>query len=441
MMKYSKKIGYILLLSCLCSVACGQEKEMDTEIEKEVVTEKEPPKVLSFSVTPMPRDNEETVEHVVINESKGFPINMDIEISIDDCNAMNRKLTRDMDSGSSLFCIDENGIVYFVNQNHDNYLYCMKDGNVQLVVDIPVKEIYPWEDVVYFMIASNVEEKQAGDIYKYIPTTKEIQLVYALGAIKDAQNHKMTVNKQGIHFNYSQIIAKEGDTTRVKVSSYTLPFGEKEPVKDIQKLGKAGWGDYYFSYEFDSKNSTEAVNVSLVSRTNGKSDILPLTIGDFQYCVVGDNIYSIELGSSAVSIVNLKSQKKTRYDFRSGLIDANSYLKEEIAKSFGTRMEELISFTITENGAIVWATDGEYLYRINTEDKYVFPIETKDVNRRIEKLYTDGRRVYGLYCSERTGATSLVRFCTEVIEQNEIYKESTVEVQYLVQGDVQNEEN
>ena len=59
-------------------------------------------------------------------------------------------------------------------------------------------------------------------------------------------------------------------------------------------------------------------------------------------------------------------------------------------------------------------------------------METKDENRRIDKLYTDGRRVYGLYSSERTGTTSLVRFCTEVIEQEALLTEYIIEVEYLV---------
>ena len=308
-----------------------------------------------------------------------------------------------------------------------------KNGNVEIAVELPVKEIYPWEDVVYFMIASNVEEKKAGDIYQYSKTTKEIELVYASGAIEGSQNHKMTVNEQGIHFNYSQIVAKEGDITRVKVFFYTLPFDAKEPVKDTKKLGKAGWGDYYFSYAFDSPNSTKPVNVSLVSRTNGKSDTIPLSIGDFQYCVVNDTIYSMELGSSTVSVFDLQTKKKQRYDFRSDIIEANSYLKEEIQKSFGEGMEEFVSFTTTENGAIIWVTDGEYLYRMDTNQKYGFPMITADSNRRIETLYTDGRNVYGLYASERTGVTSLVRFCTEEIYQEYFLAESEIAVEYLVQ--------
>ena len=427
-MNYWKKAYVVLLFACMCSIGCGQE------IGNEVIKEKKPPKTISYSITTIPEvEMEEKFTGTIIGVSDGFPINREIVIDIDGCNAMNRKLTRDMDSGASLFCIDENEVVYFVNQNHDNYLYCRKNGVTELVVDLPVKEVYPWEDSVYFMMSESVEEKKAGDIYQYSKTTKEIELVYALGSIEGSQNHKMTVNEQGIHFNYSQVIAKEGDITRVKVSSYTLPFGSTEPKKDTTKMGKVGWGDYYFSYEFKEQNSTEPVTVSLVSRTNGKSDTIPLSIGDFQYCVVNDMIYSMELGSASVSVFDLQTKKKQRYDFRNDIIEANSYLKEEIQKSFGDGMEEFVSFTTTENGAVIWITDGEYLYRMDTKQKYSYPMITADSNRKIETLYTDGRNVYGLYASERTGVTSLVRFCTEEIYQEYFLAESEIAVEYLVQ--------
>ena len=151
-----KRWNYSILLAiCMFSVGCGQGEEVEKE--------KEPVKVISLSITPkvkeeeMEEEVEEEVEEVsgtIRGMSDGFPINTEIVIDTEACNAMNRKLTRDMDSGASLFSVDKNEVVYFVNQNYDNYLYCIKEGMVELAVDLPVKEVYPWDDVVYFMIAS-----------------------------------------------------------------------------------------------------------------------------------------------------------------------------------------------------------------------------------------------------------------------------------------------
>ena len=56
-------------------------------------------------------------------------------------------------TGASLFCIDEKtGVIYFVNQGKDCFLYRMKEGEVALAVAMPVKDIYPYEGSIYFMI-------------------------------------------------------------------------------------------------------------------------------------------------------------------------------------------------------------------------------------------------------------------------------------------------
>ena len=380
---------------CL-TCSCGQEKVQETGKQKE------PPKIISVAITPMEKIHAtESAKEVILNVSDGFPIPFDIEIDSEKCNAMNRKLTSEMDSGASLFCLDKNETIYFVNQNKDNYLYCRKEGVTKLAVALPVKDLYPWEDSIYFMIAKKEGEKEAGDIYEYIPATGQVNIVYALGTLKGGENHKMTVNEQGIHFQYSETIAKEDGMTSVEVYSYTLPFGAGEPVK-----------------------------LPLVSRTNG--DILPAEIGELQYCVVGDTVYSIELGSSAVSYTNLQTQKKSRYNFRTGIIEANSYLKDDIERVFGEGKKEICSFTTTENGKIVWVTDGTYLYRMDSNIAYAFRIKTPDVNRRIETLYTDGRSVYGLYASEQESELQLVRFCTEVLRQERLDLPAIAEVEYLI---------
>lgn len=383
----------IFCLNC----GCGQEKVQETEKQKEQ------PKTISVTFTPMPKVHSiKPVKSEAINVSDGFPIPFDIEIDSNKCNAMNRKLTREPDSGASLFCLDKNETIYFVNQNKDNYLYCRKDGVTELVVALPVKEVYPWEDRIYFMMATKEGEKEAGDIYEYIPATKQVHLVYALGTLKGGENHKMTVNEQGIHFHYSETITKEDGITNVEEYSYTLPFGAEEPEE-----------------------------LRLVSGIN--DEVFSAELGEFQYCVVGDTVYSIELGSSAITLIHLQTQKKSRYNFRTGIIEANSYLKDDIERVFGEGKKEILSFTTTENGKILWVTDGKYLYRMDSRISYAFQIKTPDVNRRIETLYTDGRSVYGLYASEQDGELQLVRFCTEVLKQERVDFPAIAEVEYLIQ--------
>ncbi len=184
---YCKK-GVLLLALCFLYCGCGQAEPATEGEESSVIT------INGISTMPTQASYKPKATPTPIQEPTGYPINMDIAIDTDACNGMNRKFTRDMESGASLFCVDEDETVYFVNQNRDNYLYELKDGNAKLAVAMPVKEVYVWEDYVYFMIREDIEGKKAGDIYRYQKETKELELVYAVGTIQGGQNHKLSVN-------------------------------------------------------------------------------------------------------------------------------------------------------------------------------------------------------------------------------------------------------
>lgn len=422
-MKQWKKQGILFSICVLFLFGCGQQEDV-LEETKNTQTTMIP--IDKITIIPMEGTGSSMNGNMIEEEEE-------IIIDIDACNAMNRKLTRTMESGASLFCLQQDtGDIYFVNQNQDNYLYRIKDGIVELVVELPIKELYVWNDFVYFMIESydmyELEDKQDGDIYRYHTKTGVIELVYTAGAIEDSKNHKMIINEQGIYFNYSKEVSKENGMTLVSVYFYSLPFGSTEPVKDSMKIGKAGWKDYYFSYEFPTGDDTTQANLVLVNRIT--KDTMPLHIGEFQYCVVGDTIYSTTLGSCMISLLNLETKEVIKYDFQASIKDSNLYLKDEVKEAFGKNIEQISSFTITENGNKIWITDSEYLYCFDIKTGIIVGFETMDGGRKIETLYTDGKEVYGLYASERTKTSNLVRFCIEEIEEKD--GRNFVLVEYLV---------
>ena len=66
---------------------------------------------------------------------------------------------------------------------------------------------------------------------------------------------------------------------------------------------------------------------------------------------------------------------------------------------------------------------------------------TTDRYGNIGQLYTDGRRVYGLYSSDGTKEPCLVRFCVETVTKENFFmkaEELVIPVEYLVpeEGDV-----
>lgn len=429
-MKKWKKLCIILLLTTIFHCSCGQPEE--------VVKEQELPKTTPVVLTSMKEEVKE--------ETKGLVEQLEPKTieGISNYNAVNRKLSRDpAKNGVSLFCLDEiTGVVYFVNQNQDHYLYRIKDGEVKLAVALPVKDIYTWDGAVYFMIESyekyELKEKKEGDIYRYIPTTGEIELVYELSAVESSQ-YKMTVNENGVHFNYSEEMPKKDGFRRVKIYYYSLLFGTTEPIKDITYQGDAGWKNYYFSYDSLTDDYSKPAQLILVSRTDGLNDIIPIEIGQLEYCVVDNTIYSIGVGETNLLLLDLENQESHSYDFREMIIQVRKYTEEEIVNAFGENHEILSSFTMTEQGKILWVTDSKYLYRLDVQSGEITYFATMDKSRSITELYTDGEQVYALYSPKVLGTPSLVRFCMEEIGLNE-KGETAVAVEYLVPQEEVSEE-
>ena len=225
-------------------------------------------------------------------------------------NQFHRMLSNEIGARESLFCIDgATGISYFVNQGKDYYLYQLKDGKADLVVAMPVKEVFAYGGFVYFMIESydiyELTDIREGDIYCYNPSNGSVQLVHEAGLIENAQNHKLKVDENGIYFSYS---IEEEETSEMKYY-YHLPFD------DEKYMTEEGWGNYRFSY---------MPELVLISRTEGEKDVRNLSMNPFRYCVVDDNLYSVELGSAVLSCLNLKTEEKVEYDF--SIIDSNFFL-------------------------------------------------------------------------------------------------------------------
>ena len=133
-----------------------------------------------------------------------------------------------------MFCLDETtGVVYFVNQGKDNFLYRMKDGEVALAVAMPMQQLYTYQGSVYFMVDNygryELEGMKTGDIYCYTPSSGAVELVYALGTIlgetvENARDYKLLVEESGIYFGYC-ILRGEGE--KIQTYNYFLPFGAR----------------------------------------------------------------------------------------------------------------------------------------------------------------------------------------------------------------------
>ena len=316
-------------------------------------------------------------------------------------NQFHRMLSNELGARESLFCIDgATGISYFVNQGKDYYLYQLKDGKADLVVAMPVKEVFAYGGFVYFMIESygvyELTEIREGDIYCYNPLNSSIQLVHEAGLIENAQNHKLKVDENGIYFSYS---IEEKETSEMKYY-YHLPFD------DEKYMTEEGWGNYRFSY---------MPELVLVSRTEGLADVRNLSMNPFRYCVVDDNLYSVELGSTVLSCLNLQTEEKVEYDFSEvveqvyeGLNIGDLDEKTVILQSFLVMEEEL------------WVAGTNELYYMDIDSgvaTYYKLIDEEGKQCGIEALYTDGKQLYGLAQKENV-ASVVVRILTNEVEED-----------------------
>ena len=314
-------------------------------------------------------------------------------------NQFHRMLTNELGARTSLFCIDgATGISYFVNQGKDYYLYQLKDGKADLVVAMPAKEVFAYGGFVYFMIESydiyELTGIREGDIYCYNLSNGSVQLVHEAGLIENAQNHKLKVDENGIYFSYS---IEEEETSEMKYY-YHLPFD------DEKYMTEEGWGNYRFSY---------MPELVLISRTEGEKDVRNLSMNPFRYCVVDDNLYSVELGSAVLSCLNLQTEEKVEYDF-----------SEVVSQVYKGNLDEktviLQSFLIIEEE--IWAAGTNELYYMDIKNgvaTYYKLVNEEGKQCGIEALYTDGKQLYGLTQKEEDVASVVVRIMTNEIEENE----------------------
>ena len=332
-------------------------------------------------------------------------------------NSFNRMLSNNMDKGAifgdSLFCVDDStGVIYFVNQNKDYYLYRIKDEEVRLAVAMPVKELYAYDGSIYFMLDScydkskssdkyELKDMHSGDIYRYTPIDGKVELVYEAGAIENSKNHRLTVEESGIYF-YCEVVEAE----KTKYNFYHLPFGATEPIQDTKLTAMKGWKEYVFSFVPD------VVLESRVIKKGEPIERLELPISKHCFCVVGNTLYSAE--GTYISCINLETQEEMRYDFLEAM-------KENISEESLEDKHNLIveSFVITETD--VWVASPMILYRFNLESKEVSYCRLSKGDTpfyEIETLYTDGKELYATCLLEKDKAY-LAHIQTDKVELTE----------------------
>ncbi len=332
-----------------------------------------------------------------------------------DPNVFNHLASRDWDTDPSVFWFDEEtGVSYFVNRSSDYYIYQLEGNEAKLVVDIPAQELWMHDGLLYFMVENydnrELVDMHLGDIYCYNPKKDTVELVYAVGAMDEkGVAHELKVNENGIYFSYLVKNEEESIGTRsvYSVNYYHLPFGATEPVKDELAMTTIGWENYELLY---------LGPWSLVSRTEGMEDTKELDIKAFQYCIVGDMLYSVGLGDCKLYGLNLRTEERIEYDF-SELIKNDLVTGETISSG----QVVFHSFVIKEKEIWLAGTSRLYHMDLETGEQNVYILENEDYKRlEIRTLYTAGDELYVEINPKSTGVgQKLVRVATDEIRTSD----------------------
>ena len=342
---------------------------------------------------------------------------VDNSVSVDP-NVFNHLASRDSDTDPSIFWFDEeNEVSYFVNRASDYYIYQLKGNESKLVVDIPAQELWMHDGLLYFMVENydnrELVDMHLGDIYCYNPKKDTVELVYAAGAMDEKSvGHELKVNENGIYFSYTVKDEEKSEGTRsiYDVYHYYLPFGATEPVKDELEMTTIGWEDYKVTY-------TPAF--SLVSRTEETKDTKELGIRAFQYCIVGDMLYSVALGDCKLSGFNLKTEERIEYDFSELIYEEKDLVTGEEVLPSG--LVVFHSFVIKEKELWLAGTSRLYHMDLETGEQNCYILENEDCERmEIRTLYTAGDELYVEINPSRSGmAYRLVRVKTDEIRTSD----------------------
>ncbi len=342
---------------------------------------------------------------------------VDNSVSVDP-NAFNHLASRDWDTDPSIFWFDEeNEVSYFVNRASDYYIYQLKGNESKLVVDIPAQELWMHDGLLYFMVENydnrELVDMHLGDIYCYNPKKDTVELVYAAGAMDEKSvGHELKVNENGIYFSY-KLKEEENSTSgssRYRVYSYYLPFGATEPVKDELEMTMIGWEDYKL---FCMPPWT------LVSRTEETKDTKELSIKAFQYCIVGDMLYSVGLGDCKLYGLNLRTDERIEYDFSELIYEEKDLVTGEEVLPSG--LVVFHSFVIKEKELWLAGTSRLYHMDLETGEQNCYILENEDCERmEIRTLYTAGDELYVEINPSRSGmAYRLVRVKTDEIRTSD----------------------
>lgn len=284
-------------------------------------------------------------------------------------------------------------IVYYVNYGNDFFIYRIKDGESELVVEMPARRLFCQKGKLYFLLDSynryDFKGIESGNILSYDPISGEVNMLI------DRRAQTMFVYSDGIYFKVNEDpveISEDSFTIKNNLFCYSFVSAKVEEIEaDYISLYK--WKDFHFTSEVDVYEEGHEIyeeyddvdeifyTVGLKLETLDKSKSIYLTDNWMldNYSLVGDKIIDI------------------LEDYTFVAFDIVSKEKKEIPLALRGNGD----FTILDD---ILYLDNFLLVDIKT-GKQSKAVSKEETGELIYEIYTDGKKIYGI-CGEIGGIGS-----------------------------------
>lgn len=272
-------------------------------------------------------------------------------------------------------------ILYYINLGVDNFIYRIKDGKSELVLELPAKRLFCMDGKLYFMLETydtgTINGMVNGNIFCYDPVSGVAKKII------DVNAYKMFVYQDGIYYLDANTETKSSNgitSWNMYYYSFLTKNSEKINAKYISLLK---WKDYHLAFEVREVDEEEVyqlygIREKLYQATSMKLETLDqsksIKLTDAQvssnYSIAGDKLYYV-YDNKSFNICDLETQEIKEIP-----------LAKECDKDF----------IVLNNGMIYL----DSLICINPETGMQSIITPENEAEVLYELYTDGENLYGV---------------------------------------------
>lgn len=233
------------------------------------------------------------------------------------CNCENMKNREDYGTGYPvLVCKDPvYHITYYVNYGRDYFVYALRNGVSELVLEIPARELYCKDGELFFLVDSyeiyELDGIENGNVLKYNPTDGTVEFVF----MEKAED--IMVYPDGICYEITdKVVTLENGSMMPYISRYYYSFAEKTVKKFESQLCKMNrWEKGQFELELTVDEETglgQPSGVHLKEIVTGEIKTLENLKGFAEGCrIVGDDLYYVQSKTTTLMRYHLKTGEET----------------------------------------------------------------------------------------------------------------------------------